>query len=77
MYFENEAEWKISSPLELAKKNYYPDVTIGVDYIDTGGAVMPGVSDSSNDPISVGFSEMENSQNTLATHWDILLWKNT
>ncbi len=42
--------------IRLARKDYYPDLTVGVDYIDTGGAVMSGVSDSGNDPISVGVS---------------------
>ena len=42
--------------IRLARKDYYPDFSLGVDYIDTGGAVMPGVSDSGNDPVSVGFS---------------------
>ncbi|MHC4592845.1 MAG: TolC family protein [Planctomycetota bacterium] len=35
----------------LAAKDYYPDVTVGLDYIDTGGARMPGVSDSGKDPV--------------------------
>ena len=38
--------------IKLAKKNYYPDFSIGVDYMITGGARMPGVSDSGNDPLS-------------------------
>ncbi|MFH1743011.1 MAG: TolC family protein, partial [bacterium] len=32
--------------IELAKKNFYPDITLGMDYIETGSAVMPGVKDS-------------------------------
>ena len=32
--------------IKLAKKNYYPDFSIGVDYVLTGEARMPGVSDS-------------------------------
>ncbi len=40
----------------LARKDYYPDLTVGVDYIDTGDGVNPGVSDSGNDPVSVGVS---------------------
>lgn len=42
--------------IRLARKDYYPDLTVGVDYIDTGDAVMPGVPDSGNDPILVGVS---------------------
>ncbi|HUU10255.1 MAG TPA: TolC family protein [Phycisphaerae bacterium] len=37
--------------IDLAKKGYYPDVTLGVDYIDTRDAVMPGVGDSGRDPV--------------------------
>jgi len=37
--------------IELARKDYYPDVTFGLEYIDTGGARMPGVADSSKDPV--------------------------
>jgi outer membrane protein TolC len=42
--------------IRLARKDYYPDLTVGVDYIDTGDAVMPGAADSGNDPILVGVS---------------------
>ena len=42
--------------IRLARKDYYPDFTVGVDYIDTGGALAPGVSDSGNDPVSAGIS---------------------
>ena len=38
--------------IKLAKKNYYPDFSIGVDYILTGEARMPGVSDSGKDPVA-------------------------
>lgn len=37
--------------VELAKKNYFPDVTLGVTYIDTGAARMGGVPDSGKDPV--------------------------
>jgi len=43
--------------IELAKKNYYPDVTFGLDFIDTSdriGANPPG--DSGHDPIIAMFS---------------------
>ena len=42
--------------MRLARKDNYPDLTFSVDYVDTGEAVAPGVSDSGNDPISVGVS---------------------
>jgi outer membrane protein TolC len=37
--------------LDLAKKSYFPDITLGVDYIVTGEARMPGVMDSGKDPL--------------------------
>lgn len=37
--------------IDLAKKNYLPDITLGVDYIITGDARMPGVIDSGKDPL--------------------------
>jgi cobalt-zinc-cadmium efflux system outer membrane protein len=37
--------------IDLAKKGYFPDVNLGVDYIDTAGARMPGVDDSGKDPV--------------------------
>jgi len=36
--------------IDLARKNYYPDFTLGLSYIDTGSARMP-TSDSGKDPI--------------------------
>jgi outer membrane protein TolC len=36
---------------ELAGKNYYPDITIGLDYVDTDEALMPGTPDSGKDPV--------------------------
>ena len=42
--------------LRLAKKDYYPDITLGVDYIDTGSAVGVGVSDSGQDAVAAGLS---------------------
>lgn len=39
--------------VELAGKEYYPDLTVGLSYMDTGGARMPGVSDSGKDPVAV------------------------
>ncbi len=40
-----------SHRIDLAKKDYYPDITLGVNYVDTGGARMRNVPDSSKDPI--------------------------
>ncbi len=37
--------------VELAGREYYPDFGLGLSYIDTGGARMPGVSDSGKDPL--------------------------
>ncbi len=37
--------------VSLAKKDWFPDVTFGVDYIDTSEALSPGVMDSGKDPI--------------------------
>jgi len=37
---------------ERAKKNYLPDFTVGVDYIATGEARMPGVDDSGDNALS-------------------------
>ena len=38
---------------ERAKKNYLPNFTVGVDYVATGEARNPGVSDSGDDALSV------------------------
>ena len=37
--------------VKLARKNYYPNFSIGLDYIFTGNAMMPGVVDSGKDPL--------------------------
>ncbi len=44
------------SRVELAKKRFYPDLGVGVDWIDTGDALMPGVADSGKDPVILMFS---------------------
>lgn len=41
--------------LALAQKDYYPDISLGVLFIDTREAVMP-VDDSGNDPLAVTLS---------------------
>jgi outer membrane protein TolC len=47
---------KDKANIALAKKEFYPDVTLGVDYVQTGEARMAGVSDSGKDPVMAGFS---------------------
>jgi len=42
--------------IKLAKKNSYPDFSLGVDYMLTGKAAMPGVLDSGKDPIAAMIS---------------------
>ena len=37
--------------ISLAKKDYYPDVTLGLDYIVTGDAAMAGTPDSGEDAV--------------------------
>ncbi len=47
---------KAQKATELAKKQYYPDFTLALEYIDTDTAVMPGVRGSGRDPIVAGLS---------------------
>lgn len=42
--------------VELAKKNFWPDVGVGLDWIQTDGARGAGVSDSGKDPIILMFT---------------------
>lgn len=42
--------------IDLAKKQYYPELTVGLSYIDTGEARMPGVSGSGKDPLMAMFT---------------------
>ncbi|MHC4364358.1 MAG: TolC family protein [Planctomycetota bacterium] len=42
--------------VELAKKKFWPDIGVGVDWIETDSAVGPGVSDSGKDPLVLMFS---------------------
>ncbi len=42
--------------ITLAKKQYYPDITVGLAYIDTGTARMRGVSGNGDDPIAASVS---------------------
>ncbi len=50
---EVEKETKV---INLAKKQFYPDMMIGLSYIETGHSSMPGIADSGNDPIMTMFS---------------------
>ena len=54
-----ELSWEIQaakSSVELTKKNFYPDIGVGLDWIQTGSAVMPGQRDSGKDPVILMFS---------------------
>jgi len=42
--------------IELAKKRFYPDLGVGVDWIVTDDAMMSGVRDSGKDPVILMFS---------------------
>ena len=42
---------KEEAGIKLAKRNYYPNITLGVDYIDTDDALNPNLSDSGKDPV--------------------------
>ena len=42
---------KEKAAIDLAKKDYFPDITVGVDYIETDSALMPGTRDSGKDPV--------------------------
>ena len=42
---------KEEAGIKLARKNYYPDVSLGVDYVQTDEAINPGLEDSGEDPM--------------------------
>lgn len=42
---------KAQTEIKLARKGYFPDFTVGLDYIMTDEAIMTGVEDSGKDPI--------------------------
>ncbi|MHC4639947.1 MAG: TolC family protein [Planctomycetota bacterium] len=44
------------SRVELAKKKFYPDIGVGVDWIQTDSALMAGTRDSGKDPVVLMFS---------------------
>lgn len=37
--------------IDLAKKNYFPDITLGAEYVDTDDALNPTTPDSGKDPV--------------------------
>jgi outer membrane protein, heavy metal efflux system len=41
---------------QLAGKNIFPDITLGLDYMQTGRALMPGTVDDGKDPLMAMFS---------------------
>ncbi|MBW7991806.1 MAG: TolC family protein [Planctomycetes bacterium] len=54
-----ELSWEIQAAkniVKLAKKKFYPDIGVGLDWIQTGGAVSPGVKGSGDDPVILMFS---------------------
>ena len=54
-----ELSWEIQaakSSVRLAKKKFYPDIGVGLDWIQTDGAVSPGVKGSGDDPVILMFS---------------------
>jgi cobalt-zinc-cadmium efflux system outer membrane protein len=51
--------WQIEAAeakVELAKKKFYPDIGVGMDWIQTDGAITSGVRDSGKDPVILMFS---------------------
>ena len=51
--------WEIEaarSRVELAKKQFYPNIGVGVDWIQTGDAVSSGTADSGRDAVALMFS---------------------
>jgi len=54
-----ELNWEVEAAkakVELAKKKFYPDIGVGVDWIQTDGAASGGVRDSGKDPVVLMFS---------------------
>ena len=47
---EHRAE-KAAAGMALARRDRYPDVALGLDYIDTGPALNPALPDSGKDPL--------------------------
>jgi len=54
-----ELDWEVEAAkarLELAKKKFYPDIGLGIDWIQTDDAISAGVRDSGKDPVILMFS---------------------
>jgi cobalt-zinc-cadmium efflux system outer membrane protein len=54
-----ELNWEVEAAkaeVELAKKKFYPDIGVGIDWIQTDSAISPGVRDSGKDPVVLMFS---------------------
>jgi cobalt-zinc-cadmium efflux system outer membrane protein len=54
-----ELSWETQAQrasVELAKKRFYPDIGVGLDWIQTDKAVYPTVKGSGNDPVMLMFS---------------------
>jgi cobalt-zinc-cadmium efflux system outer membrane protein len=54
-----ELSWEIQaakSSVKLAKKKFYPDIGVGLDWIQTDSAIMSGQRDSGKDPVILMFS---------------------
>ena len=54
-----ELNWEVEAAkakVELAKKKFYPDIGVGVDWIQTDNAASPGVRDSGKNPVVLMFS---------------------
>lgn len=47
---------KEEKAIELARKDFYPDFTLGVNYIDTGGVLNPMTPGNGKDPITAVFA---------------------
>ena len=47
----NSMAEKEKAAVDLARKDYFPDITVGLDYIETDTALMPGTKDSGKDPV--------------------------
>jgi cobalt-zinc-cadmium efflux system outer membrane protein len=84
-----ELNWEVEAAkaeVELAKKKFYPDIGVGIDWIQTDSAISPGVRDSGKDPVVLMFSmnipqaikvlyDVEDSQRKMHLYGDILVSK--
>jgi cobalt-zinc-cadmium efflux system outer membrane protein len=51
-----EEQLAAKSKIDLAEKNFYPDISVGVDWTQTDPARMSGVEDSGKDAVMLTFS---------------------